>query len=381
MVEPDSPVSAVVGRSQPGVHPGRPSVSIAPSRSSAVSWGVSIPTARAGPPISPKAAASRSARPFPRGGSSSNPSGSHCPGGPSRTISRRVAPAPATASSVQTRHASASSAAWSGVSGGHSRVLTVPGRGAFAITTTAVTAGILDLRGVPPAPPHHGGSASHGGRPRPRTARGCPHRPVPDAEAAAGEVALRRVRIAAVRADHSAGRVLPDPARAPILEARSGEIAAASGADTLIEIGAGFSEKSRILLRGLAGAGTLRRFVPFDVSEPTLREAAERVLREHPEIEVHAIVGDFERQLELLPAGDRRLIAFLGSTVGNLDRDAAGSPADGRRRRHGCRRQVPAGRRPGQGHRAAPARVRRWAGTERGVQPPRAHAPEHRAGR
>ncbi len=104
-----------------------------------------------------------------------------------------------------------------------------------------------------------------------------------------------------------------------ILEARTGEIAAASAADTLIEIGAGFSEKSRILLRGLADAGTLRRFVPFDVSEATLREAAERVLREHPGIEVHAIVGDFERQLELLPAGDRRLIAFLGSTIGNLD--------------------------------------------------------------
>ena len=104
-----------------------------------------------------------------------------------------------------------------------------------------------------------------------------------------------------------------------ILEARTGEIAAASAADTLIEIGAGFSEKSRILLRGLADAGTLRRFVPFDVSEATLREAAERVLREHPGIEVHAIVGDFERQLDLLPAGDRRLIAFLGSTIGNLD--------------------------------------------------------------
>lgn len=110
-----------------------------------------------------------------------------------------------------------------------------------------------------------------------------------------------------------------------ILEARAGEIAAASGADTLIEIGAGFSEKSQILLRGLAGAGTLRRFVPFDVSEPTLREAAERVLREHPGIEVHAIVGDFERQLDLLPAGDRRLIAFLGSTIGNLDQQRRAS--------------------------------------------------------
>ena len=110
-----------------------------------------------------------------------------------------------------------------------------------------------------------------------------------------------------------------------ILEARAGEIAAASGAETLIEIGAGFSDKSRILLRALADAGTLRRFVPFDVSEPTLREAAERVVREHSGIEVHAIIGDFERQLHLLPAGDRRLIAFLGSTIGNLDQERRAS--------------------------------------------------------
>jgi L-histidine N-alpha-methyltransferase len=103
-----------------------------------------------------------------------------------------------------------------------------------------------------------------------------------------------------------------------ILVARAGEIAARSRADTLIELGSGTSEKTRILLGHLAGAGTLRRFVPFDVSEATLRDAAAAILRDYEGIEVEAVVGDFERHLELLPRGGTRMIAFLGGTIGNL---------------------------------------------------------------
>jgi L-histidine N-alpha-methyltransferase len=103
-----------------------------------------------------------------------------------------------------------------------------------------------------------------------------------------------------------------------ILEARADEIAAASGADTLIELGSGTSEKTRLLLDAFARAGLLRRFVPFDVSEQTLRDAATAISGEHPGIEVHAVVGDFERHLDRLPGGGRRLVAFLGGTIGNL---------------------------------------------------------------
>jgi len=110
----------------------------------------------------------------------------------------------------------------------------------------------------------------------------------------------------------------PTRAEAAILEARAGEIARVTGADTLIELGSGTSEKTRLLLGAFSDAGTLRRFVPFDVSEPTLRDAAEAIDREHPGLEVHAVVGDFEHHLSLLPAGGRRVIAFLGSTIGNL---------------------------------------------------------------
>ena len=95
-------------------------------------------------------------------------------------------------------------------------------------------------------------------------------------------------------------------------------IAAFTRADTLVELGSGTSEKTRILLDALTRAGSLRRFVPFDVSESTLRDAAAAIGAEYPGVEVHAVAGDFERHLDLLPKGGRRLVAFLGGTIGNL---------------------------------------------------------------
>ena len=103
-----------------------------------------------------------------------------------------------------------------------------------------------------------------------------------------------------------------------ILDAHAGDIAAAARADTLIELGSGTSEKTRLLLSAMSRVGTLERFVPFDVDEATLRSAAAAIAAEYPSIRVHAVVGDFERHLPLLPAGGRRMVAFLGSTIGNL---------------------------------------------------------------
>ncbi|HEX8701287.1 MAG TPA: L-histidine N(alpha)-methyltransferase [Myxococcaceae bacterium] len=103
-----------------------------------------------------------------------------------------------------------------------------------------------------------------------------------------------------------------------ILEARAGDIARLSGADTLIELGSGTSEKTRLLLNALRAHGTLERFVPFDVSEAFLRRAAAALALEYPGLYVHAVVGDFEHHLRHLPRGGRRLVAFLGGTIGNL---------------------------------------------------------------
>ncbi len=105
-----------------------------------------------------------------------------------------------------------------------------------------------------------------------------------------------------------------------ILDQRAPEIATLSGADTLVEIGSGTSEKTRLLLDAcVAGGAGLRRFIPFDVSEATLRQAATAVAAEYPTVAVHAVCGDFDHHLGTIPGGGRRLVAFLGGTIGNLD--------------------------------------------------------------
>ncbi len=104
-----------------------------------------------------------------------------------------------------------------------------------------------------------------------------------------------------------------------ILTKRASEIARVSDAHTLVELGSGTSEKTRLLLDALTREGSLRRFVPFDVSEAILREAAHAINDEYPVLEVHAVVGDFERHIRVLPDSDRRLIAFLGGTIGNFE--------------------------------------------------------------
>ena len=103
-----------------------------------------------------------------------------------------------------------------------------------------------------------------------------------------------------------------------ILDAAAGEIVAASACDHLVELGSGTSEKTRLLLDAMRDAGRLRGFVPFDVSEATLREAAADISRAYG-IQVHAVVGDFHQHLACIPREGDRLVAFLGSTVGNLD--------------------------------------------------------------
>jgi L-histidine N-alpha-methyltransferase len=110
----------------------------------------------------------------------------------------------------------------------------------------------------------------------------------------------------------------PTRAEAQILRARSGEIATASGADTLVELGSGTSEKTRMLLHALQDSGSLRRFIPFDVDAGTLKAAGAALESEYPGIEIDAVCGDFEEHLGKIPRVGRRLVAFLGSTIGNL---------------------------------------------------------------
>jgi len=104
-----------------------------------------------------------------------------------------------------------------------------------------------------------------------------------------------------------------------ILEERAGEIATVSGADTLAELGAGTSTKTRLLLDAFSARDSLAQIVLLDVDETTLRASAAKLADEYPGVEVRGVVGDIERHVDALPRDGRRMIAFLGSSIGNLD--------------------------------------------------------------
>jgi L-histidine Nalpha-methyltransferase len=111
----------------------------------------------------------------------------------------------------------------------------------------------------------------------------------------------------------------PTRAERSILRAAAGQIAAATRARTLVELGAGAADKTRLLLDALRQEGTLASFVPVDVSEAALVEAARRVEQEYPGLSVTAVVSDIEQHLGLSrDGGGARLVAFLGGTIGNL---------------------------------------------------------------
>ncbi|MFJ4466488.1 L-histidine N(alpha)-methyltransferase [Streptomyces sp. NPDC089424] len=107
----------------------------------------------------------------------------------------------------------------------------------------------------------------------------------------------------------------PTRAEREILLDRAPEIAAASGARTLVELGSGSSEKTRHLLDALTG---LRTYVPVDVSESALTQAGQALVAERPGLDVHALIADFTVALKLPDTPGPRLVAFLGGTIGNL---------------------------------------------------------------
>ncbi|KAA5824945.1 L-histidine N(alpha)-methyltransferase [Saccharopolyspora hirsuta] len=103
-----------------------------------------------------------------------------------------------------------------------------------------------------------------------------------------------------------------------ILQRTAMDIAELTGAGTLVELGSGSSEKTRLLLDALRKHGTLRRFVPLDVSGSALRAAVDAIALDYPELQVRGVVDDFTSGLAALDAGTDRLVAFLGGTIGNL---------------------------------------------------------------
>lgn len=128
--------------------------------------------------------------------------------------------------------------------------------------------------------------------------------------------------------DERGGRLFDEITRLPeyylgraeraVLAAHAAEIALLASCDTLVELGSGTSDKTRLLLDAMSTTGPLEHFVPLDVDAETLLAASERIAREYPRTAVRPVVADFMDLAALPRPGKSRLIAFLGSTIGNL---------------------------------------------------------------
>ena len=103
----------------------------------------------------------------------------------------------------------------------------------------------------------------------------------------------------------------------------AGEVVASCRPATLVEFGSGSCRKTRILLDAIARHGLLDCYVPIDLNEDVLRQTAQALSEDYPGLRVQGVIGDFEQPVEILPTGGPRLVAFLGSTIGNLTHDGA----------------------------------------------------------
>jgi len=96
------------------------------------------------------------------------------------------------------------------------------------------------------------------------------------------------------------------------------DLVAETRVEEVVELGSGAATKTRVILDELERAGSLRRYVPFDVSEGIVRRTAGELTARYPDLVVHAVVGDFLAHLDRVPDGYRQLVIFLGGTIGNF---------------------------------------------------------------
>jgi L-histidine Nalpha-methyltransferase len=106
-----------------------------------------------------------------------------------------------------------------------------------------------------------------------------------------------------------------------ILERHAHEVVARTRSASIVELGAGSCTKSRVLIRAARGMGTLWTFVPFDISESTLRQAASMLVEEFADLTIYCVTGDFDAHLPQIPRFGSQLFVFLGSTIGNFEQE------------------------------------------------------------
>jgi L-histidine N-alpha-methyltransferase len=113
-----------------------------------------------------------------------------------------------------------------------------------------------------------------------------------------------------------------------LLVEHSDAIIEESGAAALIEIGSGMARKTGPLLRSMCARFAAPSYVPFDIAPDVIEHSAHELMAAHPTLHVRGVVGDFVHDCGRLgaatgPFAGPRLLAFLGSTIGNLDETEA----------------------------------------------------------
>jgi len=154
------------------------------------------------------------------------------------------------------------------------------------------------------------------------------------AEVAAGLAAPQKELPPKYFYDHRGSELFEEITRLPeyyptrtersLLESWMPTLISGLGARTLVELGAGSAEKSRIILSAMRAAGTAGLYVPIDVSASFLDQTASRLRREYPGLRVEPAVADIAEEFDLSRAVPHpALYAFLGGTIGNFYPPAA----------------------------------------------------------
>ena len=109
-----------------------------------------------------------------------------------------------------------------------------------------------------------------------------------------------------------------------IMEEYVDEMAARIGSRArIVEFGAGSGRKTRLLLGALDEAAT---YMPIEISTSALRQCAESLQGEFPDLEIVPICGDYTEELNLPDPREnvgRTAAYFPGSTIGNFEPDDA----------------------------------------------------------
>lgn len=109
--------------------------------------------------------------------------------------------------------------------------------------------------------------------------------------------------------------------RALLLERASAIVQTAGGAalSDMVELGSGAAEKTVCLLDAALALGARPRYVAVDISAHALHRTRDILAKARAEVRVEEVLADYTRALELPPRlpGGRRLVLFLGGTIGN----------------------------------------------------------------